>query len=224
MERFERFFAASGFAFIALFGAGVLASGDFPALDAGAADIERYFRENTTRVLALAFFHTLAAVALVLFGSYVRSVLRGHEERARLSPLASGASVMATTFLLLSAGLFWVLALPAAVEEPAPARALLALSYLTGGLFLVLSLGVFIGATSIASFRGNVLPGWLSSFGLAVSGLCLAAPATLFAQSGTWSPAGVLVLLAGLVMLWLFSTTVALVRRPHLGRAAVAPA
>lgn len=154
--------------FVGLFAAGllfadVLASSVYPSFGAGDVEIVSYFRDSTLQVRALSLLHSLAAVALVIFAVHISSVIRRADETAeRLGALALVSGAMAATFLLLSAVLFWAMALPVATTNPDLLRVVLALSYLAGGLpAFMLPLAVFVGASTVG-LRARLIPKWLA--------------------------------------------------------------
>ncbi len=70
----ERLWAASGALAIVLFGCGllfgdILGSDNYPALDARFEEVRRYSLDNRSEVHALAFLHTLSALALLCFAT-----------------------------------------------------------------------------------------------------------------------------------------------------------
>lgn len=124
-ERWERVWAASGALTVVLFLGGllfgdVLASGQYPALDAAAAEVRRYLVDNEGDVRALAFFDAALTHALLvlsylaggpaitlplalLTGSVSAAAIRGRFLPRWLSLLGAAATVAslaaATTFL-----------------------------------------------------------------------------------------------------------------------------
>lgn len=210
--------ASSGLAFVVLFAGGViiadvLAGRPFPGMDEPVSEITGYFAANGAEVRLLSFFHSLAAVSLLAFAAYA-SGLDVSEERARrrLSTLALSGGVGGAVFLLLSALLYWTLARPATASEPALARSLADLSYLAGGVALLLPLSAFIGGTSLLAREAGVLPAWLVRTGLVTAIISLACAATLPAESGALGPGGIVALAAVPALSWIFAASIALIR------------
>jgi hypothetical protein len=197
-----------------LFFADVIAPG-YPALDDPSTEVGRYFVENDQEVRALAFFHVLAAVALVFFAAYVRTFMRGVEPTAEgLPTLAFASGVIAATFLLLSALFFRTLAEPAVAGDDAAQHAVLVLSYLAGGPAITVPLAVLIGACSLMALRRGALPGWIGWFGAAGAAACLVSAAMLLGPAKNTAPLfSVLLLAAGLGFLWIVVASVAMVMR-----------
>jgi hypothetical protein len=213
--RLDRLFAVSGLLFLGFFACGLvladlLATTAFPPPSATLAEIAAYFSQNDLAVRGLSVCHAFAALALMIFGA----VLSHHIRRGGPNVFAVIAQVgggVAGGFLLLDAALFWVIALPDVSSAPALLRALHGLSYLCGGVALALPLAALIGAASLGALRSDSLPRWLAWTGLVTTIDCLIYGTSLVAASGYWSPSG-LVLAAVLPLLWIFATSIVLIR------------
>ena len=91
--RVETVWAASGAFAVALFACGLLfgdliATTNFPALNATRSQLRDYFLRNVSEVRALSFFHLLAAAALAAFASYLFARLRSAGTRVAALALA----------------------------------------------------------------------------------------------------------------------------------------
>ena len=191
----------------------MLAGRPYPGIDEPLAQISDYFSANGAEVRGLSFFHSLAAAALLVFAAYVRAFLsRGDGNAGGLSTLAFGGGLMAASFLLLPALLFWALARPGTAGEPALARALFDLSFLAGGLALLLSFALFIGSTSLAALRTQALPAWLGWTGIVTAVISILSVATMLSEAGVLGPGGIIVLAALPAVLWILATSFVLVR------------
>lgn len=207
--------AASGIACVGLFAAGLVfadlvASPGFPAFDASASRINEFFGDNRAEALALSICHCFAARALLLFAAHLRSVLlehgRGHDEAAAL---AFAGGVIAASFLLLSALLYWTLTRSEVTTAAGTAEAILLVSYMAGGPAILLPAVPLLAATSRVGAREGWLPGWLVWLGLAGALISLISPLGLL-----WDDAfAVLLLAAFLLFLWIFATSIVVVRR-----------
>lgn len=216
-SRWERLWPATGAAAVALFACGllfgdILASDNYPALDAPLSEVERYFVENGTEVRALSFFHVLSALALLLFAAYLRTCIRRvAPESDGLSTLAFAGGVTAAIFLLLSALFYRALAEPLVARDAPLAHGLLILSYLAGGPALALPLALPAGAGAAIALRRVLLPRWTGWLGAAAVVASLASAATLLGSATNSSAAyGILLLAAILGFLWVFSTSIVL--------------
>ncbi|MBV8952782.1 MAG: DUF4386 family protein [Solirubrobacterales bacterium] len=213
----QRLWASTGALAIALFAAGLLfgdliASTNYPRLDAPPADVREYFLRNPHDVRALAFFHVLSGLALLGFITYLQMWLRRLDQRsARLAPVALAGGVTAAVFLLLSALLYRVLAEPAVAVDPALNHALLVASYLAGGPGIAVPLALPVMAGSVTAFRRGLLPAWLGWLGTgAVAACVLSAGILLGPMSNSSFFYGVLLVAAILSLVWVFATSVML--------------
>jgi hypothetical protein len=135
---------------------GVLANDPLPLPGAPAVEAARYFTENQTAVLAVALCQVLAALSLFVFVAPVAAfVRRTADERGALPGLVSGGGVLSAVLLLASALLGLVLALTAAGLGLGLVDTLRQANFLTGGTLHVASLGLFVGAASIAAAGGR---------------------------------------------------------------------
>lgn len=216
----DRIWAASGLLFVLLFGAGLFAADlvttPYPGFLHPIERLEAYFTQSQRAVQALSLFHSLAAFALLLFAGYLATIL-GRDKQPGVNGAALvtlGCGSVAAGFLLLSALLFWVLAIPSITEDPALLRALHTLAYLAGGVALALPLAAFIGAPAIVALRGGPLPRWLGWTGLISAGFCLLYPVTLLRHGGQWGPGGIIATTTAIVaVLWILALSLVLLRR-----------
>ena len=101
---------------------------------------------------------------------------------------------MAVVFLLASALLGLVLALTAGGLGLDLVGTLRQMNFLTGGTLHVASLGLFVGATSIAARRTKALPRWISWLGIVQATLAVLSLASL-----VFFPAALFILLGRLL-------------------------
>jgi hypothetical protein len=190
--------------------AGLLAPGPYPIPGAPSAEVVRYFAEGRAAVLAAGLLQALAAASLLAFVVLARrgvipSAAKGRDGRAE-----GGAGVLAASLLFLTAIFMLALALPATAEAPALAGALHYLVFVAGGPAHVASLGMFVGAVSLAASRRSTgtLPRRIAWLGIAAATLSLAC-----LLSFLWFPASVLVPLGRLLcFVWIVNASLALVR------------
>lgn len=189
------FFAAFFIASLVL--GGVLASGPLPLPSAPGAEVARYFTESRTAVLVLGLFQALSAVSLFVFVAPVAAFVRRIAGEKRALPwLTSGGGAVAAVFLLVSVLLGWVLALTAAGLGLDLVGTLRDLNFLSGGAAHVASLGLFVGAASIAASRARALPRWILWLGIVAAALSILSLASL-----VWFPATILLPLGRLLSL-----------------------
>jgi hypothetical protein len=212
--------ALSGAGSVVLFGLGLIfgdlvGTTNFPPLDATAAALRSYFLQNQSDVRALAFFHLLAALALLAFAAYLYDELRSSSAGRAALALAGGGA--AAVFLLLSALCYRVLAEPAVARDPALAHGLVVTSYLAGGPAITVPLAL----AAIAVVTERLVPGWSRWLALAAAIVGLACATTILGPTDNRSATyGILLLGAALMFAWLLVTSLLLARRARLGAAA----
>ncbi len=189
---------------------GALASDSLPLPGAPATEVAGYFTESRTAVLVSGLLQVLSAISLSVFAlCIVAFVRRMAGEMGALPGLTLGGGAFAAVFLLASALLAWVLALTAAGLGLDLVSTLRDLNFLFGGGAHVVSLGLFVGATSIAALRAKTLPRWIPWLGIVAAALSILSltslvffPATILLPLGrllsfVWSIAVGLVLALG---------------------------
>ena len=170
---------------------GMLTSASLPLPGAPAAEVARYFTESQTAVLVLGLFQVLSAISLSVFAASVTAFARRIAgERHALIGLTSVGGAMAALFLLVSALLGWALALGASGLGLDLVGTLRNLNFLSGGVAHVVSLGLFVGAASIAASRTKALPSWISWLGIVQATVAILSLASLI-----FFPASLLILL-----------------------------
>ena len=174
---------------------GALAQVPLPMPDAPVTDVARYYEASRTASLAQGTLHVLSALSLLVFVAPVATLARRVAgERSVLPALTSGGGVLAVVFLLASALLGLVLALTAGGLGLDLVGTLRQMNFLTGGTLHVASLGLFVGATSIAARRTKALPRWISWLGIAQATLAILSLASL-----VFFPAALFILLGRLL-------------------------
>jgi hypothetical protein len=170
---------------------GALASGPLPLPGAPVEAVVRYFTESRTAVLAVATVQVLSALSLFVFVAPVATLVRRVTgERRALIGLTSGGGVLSAALLLACALLGFVLVPVATGGNLALVEILRQANFLTGGTLHVASLGLFVGAASIAARRAKALPRWICWLGLVQATLAVMSLASL-----VFFPAALLILL-----------------------------
>ena len=170
---------------------GALANGALPLPGAPVGEVVRYFAESRTAALAVSSAQVLSALCLLVFVAPVATLVRrAVGERGALPGLAAGGGILSAGFLLASALLAVTLALTASGLSLGLVDALRGANFLTGGTLHVASLGLFVGATSVAARRARALPGWICWLGLVQATLAVLSLASLL-----FFPAALLILL-----------------------------
>ena len=148
-----------------------LAGGVMPLPYGSAAEIQDY----------VAGHHAAAvAIAVGTFGSSIPLAIYAATASARLRQLgitAPGATIALAGGLLASAGLglssltAWTLSRPEVTADAALVRALYYLTYLTGGPWHVVTLGLLIAGIAVPGLIVGLLPRALAWTGLVIAGL-----------------------------------------------------
>ena len=208
--------ASSGAFAVVLFASGLvfgdlLATTNFPALNATSSQLREYFLRNDSEARALSFFHLLAAAALAAFASYLYARLRSAGSRVAALALAGG--IIAAVFLATSALCYRVLAERSVTSDPALAHAVVVLSYLAGGPAIGVPLALTAGAFAAAIRHERTLPGWLCWLSIVAAVLGVASATTMLGPTNNGSLIyGVLLLAAVVLFAWLAASSLVLVR------------
>lgn len=159
---------------------GFLARVPFPMPDAPAADVARYYEASRGAALAQGALQALSALSLLVFVIPITDLARrAAGEGNVLIRLTSGGGVSAAVLLLASA-LFSLAQIPAGGwSDPGLVGTLRQMNFLTGGTLHVASLGLFVGAASVAARRTKALPRWISWLGIATATLAILSLASL---------------------------------------------
>jgi uncharacterized membrane protein YhaH (DUF805 family) len=182
---FAAFFIGSDFL------GGALATGPLPLPGAPVGEVVRYFTESQTAALAVSLAQVLSALSLLVFVAPVATLVRrAADDRGALPGLASGGGILSAGFLLVSALLALALALAASGLSLGLVDVLRGANFLTGGTLHVASLGLFVGAASVAARRTKALPRWVCWLGLVQATLAVLSLASLI-----FFPAALLILL-----------------------------
>lgn len=208
--------ALSGVLFPAFFIAGdvlrgVLASLPLPLPTAPVEEAARYFAGSRTAVLVVGLCQVLAAISLFVFAGCVVGVVRRARSEGGALPgapwaLTAAGGILAATFLLICGLLGMALVPVAAGGDLGLVGTLRSLNFLTGGTFHVASLGIFVGAASLAARRAKALPGWICWLGIV-----LAVPALLSLASVAVYFANAFILLGRLLaFVWCIAAGIAL--------------
>lgn len=187
---------------------GMLTSEAFPLPGAPAAEVARYFVESQTAVLVAGLCQVLSAASLFVFVAPVAAfVRRAAGNSSALPRLVPGGGVLSALFLLASALLGVALVLTAAGLGLGLVDALRGANFLTGGTLHVASLGLFVGATSVAARRTKALPRWICWLGLVQATLAILSLASLI-----FFPAALLILLGRMLgFVWCIAVGIVLV-------------
>lgn len=170
---------------------GALANGPLPLPGAPVGEVVLYFTESRTAALAVSSAQVLSALSLLVFVAPVATLVRRVAgEKGAMPGLVSGGGILSVGFLLVSALLALALALTASGLSLGLVDALREANFLTGGTLHVASLGLFVGATSVAARRAKALPRWICWLGIVQATIAVLSLASLL-----FFPAALLILL-----------------------------
>lgn len=186
---------------------GALANGALPLPGAPVGEVVRYFTESRTAVLVASSAQVLSALSLLIFVAPVATLVRRVAgDTGALPGLASGGGVLSAGFLLISALLALAMALTVSGLGLGLVDVLRGANFLTGGTLHVATLGLFVGAASVAARRAKALPGWVCWLGLVQAALAILSLASLL-----FFPAALLILLGRMLgFLWCISVGIVL--------------
>ena len=195
MERSSREWLVplTGILFAVLLIVSFIVQGSPKSADKPAREVVQWYLDNKDSAEASAFIGTLAAVALVFFGGYLRKVLDGAGTMLSILPLI-GLAIVAVGGALDNMLLF------AAAEraDDVPPVAIQAIQAIWDNDFLPLFLGVvvFNWSVGLAVLRTGALPKWMGWWGIVFGVVALAGPIGFIGALG----AAVWVILASIVL------------------------
>ena len=151
----------TGVAFVVVLIVGAIIGGEPPDADSPVRDIIDHYTDNKTSIEVASFVGAAAAVLLVFFGGYLRSVLSAAEgPGGMLSALTLVGTAVVAVGLAIDITIGIALAQAADDIEPAAVQALQAL---WDNDFVPLALGalLFLISTGLSIVRHGALPKWL---------------------------------------------------------------
>jgi hypothetical protein len=151
----------TGVAFVVVLIVGAIIGGEPPDADSPVREIIDHYTDNKTSIEVASFVGAAAAVLLVFFGAYLRSVLSAAEgPGGMLSALTLVGTAVVAVGLAIDITIGIALAEAAEDIEPAAVQALQAL---WDNDFVPLALGalVFLISTGLSIVRHGALPKWL---------------------------------------------------------------
>ena len=211
MSQWDRWAAATGFVFVALFVAGFFVTTKPPSLSAGNTKWVEFFHDHSKEVKASSILFGLAIVAFLWFAAALATRLREAGEQRLGATVLGGAAATAGTFLV-AAGVQAALAYRIAPESPAQVKPFVDVFY-TIGILVGFAVGVVIGATAVAALRSGVFPRWFG-FVSAVVAVAVIISGGALVHDGFYAPDGGYALIATAASLvWALVTSVLLMRK-----------
>jgi hypothetical protein len=164
----------AGILFVVLFAAGIVVSGNSPALNASAAKITLYYQDHHAGILVSELLINLASVVLLWFLGGLHAILRQRDERGLLAPvvLAAGIATVAAGMVSDLAGtVAGLLAAQHSLGDPSLTRALLDIN--TGAHPAFLPLTVLTATLAAATLQGAIGARWVGWLNVLTSAACL---------------------------------------------------
>jgi hypothetical protein len=172
--RQQKLAGCAGILFVALFAAGIVLSGNSPAVDASAAKITQYYQNHHAAILLSELLINLASVVLLWFLGGLHAILRQRDEHGYLAPvvLASGVATVALGMVSDLAGtVAGLLAARRSLGDPSLTRALLDIN--TGAHLAFFPLAVLTATLAVAILQGAIGARWVGWLSALSSAACL---------------------------------------------------
>lgn len=166
----------TGIVFVAILIASFVVGGEPPGADDGAEEIVEFYVDDKDSIMAGAFMSALAAIFLVFFANYLRTVFHG--TRAAATILVGGAIVAVAAGI--DATLSFAMAESADDIEPESVQTLQAL-WDSDFVPFMIGMAVFLASLGVSILRTAVLPHWLGWVVVAIALLSVAGPIGFFA-------------------------------------------
>jgi hypothetical protein len=136
-----------------------------------AAEIQAYVAGNHAAAVALAVGTFGSSIPLAIYAATASARLRQLGITAPGATIALAGGLLASAALSLSGLLAWTLSRPEVTSDVALVRALYYLTYLTGGPWHVVTLGLLIAGIAVPGLIVGLLPRAVAWTGLAIAGL-----------------------------------------------------
>ena len=138
---------------------------------APASQVAAYFHGSPDAVRLASLFQFGSAVPLGIFAAtvYARQLRLG--VRVPGPALGFFGGITAAVFLMLSAGVGWVLSRPEITTDVTVTHALAFLAFITGGVAYVVGLGLLVAGIAVPALILGFVPRWLAWAGLVIAAL-----------------------------------------------------
>jgi hypothetical protein len=222
-NRWERWGAAAGVAFVVTVLLSTFVAPQPPHLDAPTSKIAAYYAGHTNAILFGGLVGVLAAVFFLWFLGHLRHVLQRAEGGAEaFSPIVFCSGVALAAVATLGGLPAMTLAFVAKRHDVIGAgvtRALWDMAFMQNN-FVCLLAALFIAATSMAMIRREMLASWLGWAGL-VPGAAMAVVGTtgffVTGYNAAWVGLGFVAILG--FTAWILVASVSMLQRPEVARA-----
>jgi hypothetical protein len=149
----------------------VMAGGTMPLPYGSATDIQDYVTTHHSAAVAIAVGTFGSSVPLAIYAATASARLRQLGITAPGATIAFAGGLLASAGLGLSSLMAWTLSRPEVTSDPALVRALYYLTYLTGGPWHVVMLGLLIAGVAVPALIVGLLPRPIAWAGLVIAGI-----------------------------------------------------
>ena len=150
---------------------GVALAGVMPLPYGSASAIQDYVAGHHAAVVAIAVGTFGSSIPLAIYAATASARLRQLGITAPGATIALAGGLLASAGLALSSLTAWTLSRPEVTSDTALVRALYYLTYLTGGPWHVVTLGLLIAGIAVPGLVVGLLPRPVAWAGLAIAGL-----------------------------------------------------
>jgi hypothetical protein len=210
-DRYAKYGAASGIAFVVLLVIGFLVVAPKPPhLDAPVGDWSKYYTDHKDAVRAAVVVLSVALFFFIWFLGTLSSALRAAIGSPRLPTIAFGGGILAAASLMITVGVIGVAGYRPEQLTPELTRALNDVGVLMA-VPAAAGITAFYAAIAIVALRSDPLPdwlGWLSAVTAVLQPLAFGAP---FTQSGAFAGDGVLGLFVPFILSMVTIVAIAIV-------------
>ena len=149
----------------------VLAGGVMPLPYGSATEIQDYVARHHAAAVALAVGTFGSSIPLAIYAATASARLRQLGITAPGATIALAGGLLASTGLALSSLTTWTLSRPEFTSDAALVRALYYLTYLTGGPWHVVTLGLLIAGIAVPGLIVRLMPLPVAWTGLVIAGI-----------------------------------------------------
>lgn len=149
----------------------MLAGGVMPLPYGSATEIQDYVARHHAAAVALAVGTFGSSIPLAIYAATASARLRQLGITAPGATIALAGGLLASTGLALSSLTTWTLSRPEVTSDAALVRALYYLTYLTGGPWHVVTLGLLIAGIAVPGLIVRLMPLPVAWTGLVIAGI-----------------------------------------------------
>jgi len=146
-----------------------LAGGVMPLPYGSATEIQDYVTGNHDAAVAIAVGTFGSSIPLAIYAATASARLRQLGITAPGATIALAGGLLASAGLALSSLMAWTLSRPEVTSDAALVRALYYLTYLTGGPWHIVTLGLLVAGIAVPSLIVGLLPRPVAWTGLAIA-------------------------------------------------------